>query len=1540
MADEFRKIVGSEMRVKLILLLASAALACGQIPASLPGTKPFTLADDWQEQQRRQISDYQERLIDASPAARERVWPHASLREHREHLRKMLGVRAHGAPKAQVRKIGEGVEEVVAEIEPGFSARGLLFASSAGGRQPAVIALPPDNETADAWLTALLAKGSAVLVPSSVERTLDYPLGTKLRGKDRRHLLHRLAFIVGRTLTGLEVEQVLALRAWLAAQPGIDAKRISVLGKGQGGMTALYAAAVDERFSEAAVEDYFGPREACWKEPVDRTLYGQLNEFGDAEVAALIAPRPLRILAGDAAARAEAERAKRLYHANIRFDEAYASTSENSRWRAQAAEAEQARARDFEELLDYLRKLDRESDGIRTEYWKRTAGHDPERLRKELAQLMGVPGERAALDPRTRLIRVTDKYVAYDVMLGVLDGVEAYGQLLVPRISGKRMPAVVCQHGLGGQPSDITGLNEKPTVYHAFGGKLAERGYVVFAPYVTVPIPQATLINPLVRQANALGRMRTGVEVAKLRRIVDFLQSQPFVAPDRIGYYGLSYGGYSAIWMGPMEPRLRAVVVSGHFNDWRSKITNEELTTSYLFHPDEDFYNWDVLDRFTHVELIAAMWPRPVMVEFADRDGTTTPEWHERAWGEVEALAKDWGMQDKVARYRFHGVHEIGGPGPFAFLDRWLRPEEASRREYTYLLWPSSRELPGIGDNAEDTWPFVRHQLDATEETRVRTTFRVAGRAPVFRGMAVRVSRAGHPGELVVRFGSREGQADLGEARIAEDTIHPLYDLWYEARVPEKRLDPGRVYFAEVRAALGTAPRDAYVLYGPRPLGGTPWQHEFPFAYRVLGNDPPRKGEETHEFVRRYLDRAPAEKSGRWTVEVATPGDEVLQTAAEGLRSALGRAAGAGQVRLAVMPAVEGVRSTEGFSVQVAEGNIEIRGTTARGVMRGAYWLEDSMREQAGRPLPAGTTVRNERFARRITTSILPGGERYTETSRPLIYTDGLLQKISRDGFNGIWLWLNTEEAAMDSRVFPELNDPEAAARLERLEDVARRARRYGLDVWVYLATGYNHHVPQWFYQKYPEVKGQGWGDPMCTSDARVRQYHHEIVQNLFRRAPDVHGLVVIYDSEGFYYCGNSERNRVKCERCRKFPSEVLARQVLTNLDDAMHEAGGARKELIAWDYGTHYEWIQKLIATLPKDILMQVDFTKGGLVERDGIRHVTGDYNLTLVGPPDHFVRQFRDAHEAGLSFVAKTEHAVSQEFIFVPYIPAMEQWLRRITRIRSFDLQGWFGNWDHYGYEASLPARLINRMSFDPVPPKEQMLEELARETYGEAAVRPVVRAWNQFSEGIRLFPYSDRVSRLPGPLQKGPSSPFFLDPKVKSFGAWRAWQNDLKWAQPWGPAVARKYLSLVRDHFGLGIGELEQARRASGEPYRAAIEGEWRIARTIQSSLETVIHLIDWVTARDDFYAARSAEAKAKAAERLEQIALAERRNVQEILPVLDSDSRLGYASEGGGVIRGGLFTPELVRWKLGELDDVLERQLPALSGRAPARISWQP
>jgi len=378
----------------------------------------------------------------------------------------------------------------------------------------------------------------------------------------------------------------------------------------------------------------------------------------------------------------------------------------------------------------------------------------------------------------------------------------------------------------------------------------------------------------------------------------------------------------------------------------------------------------------------------------------------------------------------------------------------------------------------------------------------------------------------------------------------------------------------------------------------------------------------------------------------------------------------------------------------------------------------------------------------------------------------------------------------------------------------------------------------------------------------------------------------------------------------------------LTTLDDAMHEAGGSDKRLIAWNYNVSSEWVLKLIPLLPHDIVIQCDFDKGMTVEKDGISSQTEDYSLASVGPPELFDAEYKVAHDHGLQVMAKTEHAISQEFIFVPYIPALGQFYSRIDKMREYDLAGWFGNWSHYGYTPSLPAALINRMSFDPAPPKQAMLSELAVREFGAAAAPYVVRAWEDYSQGIREYPYSDPVARTPGPVQKGPSQPLFLNPQIGSFGAWRSWQNDLNWTKPWGPEVTAKYFGRLEQFYAQGNAELKSAEGVAPATSLPALEAEWRVGRTIQSSVLTALHLISWIQTRNDFYAAQSASQRRELAGMLSVTALAERENTLSILPFLESDSRLGYAAVGDG----GLFTPALVRWKLGEIDDVLLRQLP--------------
>ncbi|NQT11180.1 MAG: dienelactone hydrolase family protein, partial [Planctomycetes bacterium] len=815
----------------LVLAVLLPAALRAQNP--LPGTDRLTLSRDddvVHAKHMAQVRDYFQRRIEAARSIRDRIhYPDftsleaykKSIAPRRASCREMLGL-VDAQPPAPIREEllatsnDLRIARLTIPIVNGLSARGLLFSPLPARPRPVVIVCPDaetwpeqfagltDDAQPPLWLTNLLARGLTVYIPQSIERLSDHPYCKTGNNKDRRMILYRLGYPVGRTMPGLDVQDVLAAVDHLVRRSDVDAKRVAMVGAGQGGMTALYAAALDPRVSAAAAIDYFQVRDHCWQEPNDRRLSRQLLEFGDAELAALIAPRFLFIVnSSDSpvpieSVEAELARAARFYKGletplglactldlkgNDALDEAASfvtnlfSPPESKGsivWPDLRVPPEQARpSRDqhFEERLKYLRALIAESEAKRDARWalSQSSPADFPRTKaamlEEYGKLIGhVPTGDVPLNPKTELALSTDKYKLYRITLAVTDTVDVYGNLLVPNEISAPAAAVICQHGLSGTPEMTTGLGmTKDTAYHEFARHLAEHGYVVFSPYLMQRHWKE--INVLVRQADALGMMRVAMPVAKTRRVVDFFETLPFVDPQRIGYYGLSYGGYSAIWISPLEPRLAATVISGHFNDWRSKITNDTLRTSYLWHPDEDFYNWNVLHRFTHPELIAMIAPRPACVEFGQRDGITTPEWTDYAWKQVLSWRDRLGLSDRISLAHYDGVHEIHAVEAVDFLDRFLRPERPVGRDYETT-------------DADGPEPFLTHVLDSQSKTHLTGRFWIPSGASRLHGMAVKLTRTRAPGPLEIRFGSRPDAADLGTATVDALSVGTEREAW------------------------------------------------------------------------------------------------------------------------------------------------------------------------------------------------------------------------------------------------------------------------------------------------------------------------------------------------------------------------------------------------------------------------------------------------------------------------------------------------------------------------------------------------------------------------------------------------------------------------------------------------------------------------------------------------------------------------------------------------------------------------------------------
>src|SRR4030095_2831557 len=96
-----------------------------------------------------------------------------------------------------------------------------------------------------------------VLVPVLIDRSSRWSGHPDFGQTDQTHRewIYRQAFVMGRHVIGYEVQKVLAAVDWFKTKSA--EARVGVAGYGEGGLLALYAAAVDTRVDITLVSGYF-----------------------------------------------------------------------------------------------------------------------------------------------------------------------------------------------------------------------------------------------------------------------------------------------------------------------------------------------------------------------------------------------------------------------------------------------------------------------------------------------------------------------------------------------------------------------------------------------------------------------------------------------------------------------------------------------------------------------------------------------------------------------------------------------------------------------------------------------------------------------------------------------------------------------------------------------------------------------------------------------------------------------------------------------------------------------------------------------------------------------------------------------------------------------------------------------------------------------------------------------------------------------------------------------------------------------------------
>ncbi len=769
----------------ILAFLGISPAAAQEKVQPLPGTKPLTLQGDIASQMIDGIDKFLLKQLAASYSRRWRSWDldftsaeahQKVVSRHRKHLATMLGVVGKRAafkdfePVAMVGQKeagligkGEGYNiyavrwPVLTDPHPNrdsviIHGEGLLLVPTNGKPVADIIAIPHCDQTPEMivglakgvriesqFARRLAESGCRVIVPTLINRTEVYPKLTW------REYLYRSAFELGRHLIGYEVEKVLACVDWFEKEQeaGNGKRSIGVIGYGEGGLIAMHAAALDSRIKISCISGYFGSIENTWQQPIDRNVFGLLNEFGDAGLGVLISPQKLIVETGvGPSTQFAGGRGAPAQLTYVQKKDAYAAmaylrdnfprggrfvplltsmvhesevgvpdkqflqhtvTSEFFKFQALRElpvrlrktpnrlvqiDTKQRHQRQAEEIDRYNQLLLRDCAHQRyASFWKKLDLSSVEKYEKSIEpfrkQFRDEVIGRFDIDllpanARTRKDGETDKWTRYEVVLDVFPDVIAYGLLIVPKgiKPGEQRPVVVCQHGLEGRPQDVIG-EKSHRYYKAFATSLAERGFVTFAPQNIYIFRDR--FRTLQRKANPLGKTLFSIMVPQHQQITDWLKTQPFVDGKRIGFYGLSYGGKSAMRIPPLVDNYCLSICSADFNEWVWKnASTSPFAERYTYSNKGEYeiFEWDLGHTFNYAEMAALIAPRPFMVERGHDDGVAPDETVAFEYAKVRRLYNKLGIGDRTTIEFFNGPHAIHGKGTFEFL-------------HTHLKWPT-----------------------------------------------------------------------------------------------------------------------------------------------------------------------------------------------------------------------------------------------------------------------------------------------------------------------------------------------------------------------------------------------------------------------------------------------------------------------------------------------------------------------------------------------------------------------------------------------------------------------------------------------------------------------------------------------------------------------------------------------------------------------------------------------------------------------------------------------------------------------------------
>jgi len=528
-------------------------------------------------------------------------------------------------------------------------------------------------------------------------------------------------------------------------------------------------------------------------------------------------------------------------------------------------------------------------------------------------------------------------------------------------------------------------------------------------------------------------------------------------------------------------------------------------------------------------------------------------------------------------------------------------------------------------------------------------------------------------------------------------------------------------------------------------------------------------------------------------------------------------------------------------------------------------------------------------------------------------FPEGLLFKLANVGVNAIWLHTILNTLVIPDGPFPGSAD--APKRIEGLKNLVKRASKFGIGVYLYMNEP--RGLETRFFESSEQRKSlEGVKETdyaaLCTSVPEVRQWLTNSLKTVFQNVPNLAGIFTITGSENLTSC-ISHGKQTECERCKDRTYSDIMVELISAMERGV-KSGNPKADVIVWDWGWDDRFAESIIKEIPKSCwLMSVSEWSLPIV-RGGIRSTVGEYSISSVGPGPRALDHWKMAREAGLKTVAKVQVNCTWEMSIVPALPTMDLVAQHADNLSREAVTGVMLSWSLGGY----PSANIDLFQSWETGKMDENLQTLSKKYYGEKATPFIRKAWTQFSEGFREYPY--HISTVyQGPQQVGPANPFYIKPTGMISTMVGFPYDDLShWKAVYPEKIWADQMAKVAEGFEKGCKTLKDGLNQPGIKDSKALRVELDRATAVAIHFSSVTNQARFIMARDRYYGSKDPKEKQECIVKMRGIIMKEINLVKRMIPILKKDSYIAFESSNHYY-----YIPQNLLEKYINLKDVLER-----------------